>query len=104
MSAPIDKLQRQLDQVPWLRGRGPVSYNYGQWVDETHHLLVTLFGKGSAQEAGFLEIVGEGAEARGWGLPLAPANQWGMQARLARAESFLRQLTREIRSSHASKA
>lgn len=104
MSAPIDKLQRQLDQVPWLRGRGPVSYNYGQWVDETHHLLVTLFGEGSVQEAGFLEIVGEGAEARGWGLPLAPANQWGMQARLARAESYLRQLTREIRSSHASKA
>jgi hypothetical protein len=104
MSAPIDKLQRQLDQVPWLRGRGPVSYNYGQWVDETHHLLVTLFGEGSVQEAGFLEIVGEGAEARGWGLPLAPANQWGMQARLARAESFLQQLTGEIRSSRASQA
>jgi hypothetical protein len=103
MSAPIDKLQRQLDQVPWLRGRGPVSYNYGQWVDETHHLLVTLFSEGSTQEADFLEIVGEGAEARGWGLPLAPANQWGMQARLARAESFLRQLTREICSSGASK-
>jgi hypothetical protein len=104
MSAPSDKLQRQLDQVPWLRGRGPVSYDYGQWVDETHHLLVTLFGEGSAREAGFLEIVGEGAEARGWGLPLAPANQWGMQARLARAESFLQDLTREIRSSHASRA
>jgi hypothetical protein len=103
MSTPLDKLQRQLDQAPWLRGRGPVSYNYGQWVDETHHLLVTLFGEGSTQEAGFLEIVGEGAEARGWGLPLAPANQWGMQARLARAESFLRQLTREICSSGASK-
>ena len=54
MSVPIDKLQRQLDRVPWLRGRGPVSYDYGQWVDETHHLLVTLFGQGSAQEAGFL--------------------------------------------------
>ena len=104
MSAPIDKLQRQLDQVPWLRGRGPVSYNYGQWVDETHHLLVTLFGEASAQEAGFLEIVGEGAEARGWGLPLAPANQWGMQARLARAESFLRQLAHEIGSPSAPKA
>jgi hypothetical protein len=104
MAAPIDKLQRQLDQVPWLRGRGPVSYSYGQWVDETHQLLVTLYGEGSSQGAGFLEIVGEGAEARGWGLPLAPANQWGMQARLARAETFLEGLTREIRSSRASKA
>jgi hypothetical protein len=104
MSAPIDKLQRQLDQVPWLRGRGPVSYNYGQWVDETHRLLVTLYGEGSPQEASFLEIVGEGAEARGWGLPLAPANQWGMQARLARAEAFLEGLTREIRSSRTSRA
>ena len=92
MSAPRDKLQRQLDQVPWLRGRGPVSYNYGQWVDETHGLLVTLFGEGSAEEAGFLEIIGEGAEARGWGLPLAPTNQWGMQARLARAETYLQGL------------
>ena len=92
MSKPGEKLQRQLDQVPWLRGRGPVSYGYGQWVDETHHLLVTLFGAGSAEEAGFLEIVGEGAEARGWGLPLAPANQWGMQSRLARAEDYLKSL------------
>src|SRR5438132_8265409 len=104
MSTPAEKLRRQLDAVPGLRGRGPVSYDYGKWVDETHHLLVTLFGEGSAPEAGFLEIVGEGAEARGWGLPLAPANQWGMQARLARAESFLRQLTHELRSSSASKA
>jgi hypothetical protein len=91
-STPVEKLQRQLDQVPAQRGRGPVSYGYGQWVDETHHLLVTEFGEGSAQAAGFLEIVGEGAEARGWGLPLAPTNQWGMQARLARAEAYLRDL------------
>jgi hypothetical protein len=91
-STPIEKLQRQLDQVPALRGRGPVSYGYGQWIDETHHLLVTAFGEGSPEEAGFLEIAGEGAEARGWGLPLAPANQWGMQARLDRAETFLREI------------
>ena len=91
-STPIEKLQRQLEQVPALRGRGPVSYGYGQWVDETHHLLVTEFGEGSPEESGFLEIVGEGAEARGWGLPLAPANQWGMQARLDRAETFLREI------------
>jgi len=92
MSTPADKLQRQLDHVPWLRGRGPVSYDYGQWVDETHHLLVTHFGEGSSEAAGFLAIVGEGAEARGWGLPLAPANQWGMQSRLNRAEGYLKTL------------
>lgn len=92
MSTPREKIERQLGQVPWLRGRGPVSYNYGQWVDETHHVLVTLFNEGSPEEQGFLEIVGEGAEARGWGLPLAPANQWGMQSRLARAETYLRDL------------
>ncbi|MEO8457306.1 MAG: hypothetical protein ABI559_05785 [Chloroflexota bacterium] len=104
MSAPVDKLQRQLDQVPGLRGRGPVSYGYGQWVDETHHLLVTLYGDTSPEATAFLEIVGEGAEARGWGLPLAPTNQWGMQARLSRAETYLQQLTRDVRSSRASKA
>jgi hypothetical protein len=91
-STPIEKLHRQLAQVPALRGRGPVSYGYGQWVDETHHLLVTQFGEGSAEANGFLEIVGEGAEARGWGLPLAPTNQWGMQSRLSRAEMFLQDI------------
>lgn len=92
MSTPVEKLRRQLDAVSALRGRGPVSYDYGKWVDSTHHVLATVFGEGSAQEAGFLEIVGEGAEARGWGLPLAPANPWGMQARLQRAEDYLRGL------------
>src|SRR3972149_7803270 len=92
MSTTQQKLQRQPAQVPWRRGRGPVSYDYGKWVDGTHHILLTAFGVGSAEERGFLEIVGEGAEARGWGLPLAPANPWGMQARLERAEEDLRRL------------
>ncbi|MEX0799641.1 MAG: hypothetical protein WD379_00320 [Dehalococcoidia bacterium] len=92
MPSTREKLQASLDRLPWLRGRGPVSYDYGQWVDGTHHLLITLFGQGSAQERGFLEIVGEGAEARGWGLPLAPGNPWGMQARLDRAEEYLREV------------
>ncbi len=96
MSTPIQKLQRQLDAVLPLRGRGPVSYDYGKWVDSTHHLLVTLFGEQSAEETGFLEIVGEGAEARGWGLPLAPQNPWGMQSRLARAEEYLEGLLATI--------
>jgi hypothetical protein len=92
MSTVEEKLRVQLEQVPPLRGRGPVSYDYGKWVDKTHHLLVSSFGQGSAEEGGFLEIVGEGAEARGWGLPLAPQNPWGMQARLERAERYLESL------------
>jgi hypothetical protein len=92
MSSPEEKLRRQLEMLPGLRGRGPVSYDYGKWVDTTHHLLVTLFGDDSREARGFLEIVGEGAEARGWGLPLAPANPWGMQARLDRSEAYLQSL------------
>ena len=92
MSGPTEKLQKQLDQVPWLRGRGPVSYDYGKWVDTTDALLRTSYGDESSEATGFLEIVGEGAEARGWGLPLAPTNPWGMQARLERAETYLRGL------------
>lgn len=92
MSTPTEKLQRQLELVPGLRGRGPVSYDYGRWVDNTHHLLETAYGEGSREAAGFLEIVGEGAEARGWGLPLAPAHPWGMQSRLSRCEDYLRGL------------
>lgn len=92
MAFAVEKIRGQLDRLPRLRGGGPVSYDYGQWVDATHHLLVTLFGQSSDQARGFLDIVGEGAEARGWGLPLAPGNPWGMQARLERAEQYLREL------------
>ncbi len=90
MVSAREKIQYRLDLLPGLRGRGPVSYDYGQWVDLTHHLLITLFAAESPQARGFLEVVGEGAEARGWGLPLAPGNPWGMQARLDRAEEHLR--------------
>jgi hypothetical protein len=89
MASPREKLQGRLEMLARLRGRGPVSCDYGQWVDGTHHVIVTLFGEGSQQAKGFLEVVGEGAEARGWGLPLAPGNPWGMQARLDRAEDYL---------------
>ena len=63
-----------------------------RWRHWVPAFLVTGFGEESIEAAGFLEIVGEGAEARGWGLPLAPANPWGMQARLNRAEDYLRSL------------
>jgi hypothetical protein len=89
MSSPQEKLQGHLKMLPRLRGRGPVSYDYGQWVDATHRVLITLFGEESPQAREFLEVVGEGTEARGWGLPLAPGNPWGMQARLDRAEDHL---------------
>lgn len=92
MSTPEEKLRRQLELVPGLRGRGPVSYDYARWVDGTHNLLETAYGEGSTEAMGFLEIVGEGAEARGWGLPLAPQHPWGMQSRLARCEEYLRGL------------
>jgi len=90
MASPREKLQARLEMLPRLRGGGPVSFDYGQWVDGTRRVLVTLFGEESPQARGFLEVVGEGAEARGWGLPLAPGNPWGMQARLDRAEEYLR--------------
>lgn len=96
MASAVEKIHGQLDRLPRLRGGGPVSYDYGQWVDTTHHTLVTLFGEGSAEEQGFLEIVGEGAEARGWGLPLAPEHPWGMLARLERAEQYLRELLSKV--------
>ncbi|HEY5638952.1 MAG TPA: hypothetical protein VIW01_02785 [Dehalococcoidia bacterium] len=95
MSTPAQKIRAQLEKVPWLRGRGPLSYDYGKWVDATNGVLELVYGADSSEAAGFLEIVGEGAEARGWGLPLAPDNQWGMQRRLERAEAYLQALAGE---------
>lgn len=92
MPTTAERIRRKLEEVPRLRGRGPVSYDYARWVDSTHHLLATAFGPGSREVQGFLEIVGTGPEARGWGLPLAPGNPWGMLARLQRAEEYLRRL------------
>ena len=92
MSTPTEKIRKQLVQTPGLWGRGPVSYDYARWIDDTCHLLETLFGEGSAEARGFIEIAGEGAEARGWGLPLAPDHPWGMQARLRRCEEYLQAL------------
>ncbi len=103
MATAVEKLRRQLEMVPPLRGRGPVSYDYGRWVDSTHHLLATLFGDDSPPARGFLEVVGEGAEARGWGLPLAPGNPWGMQARLQRAEAYLARLLTEAEKASATR-
>ena len=94
----IERIRRHLERVPWLRGRGPVSYDYGQWVDNVHHSLVTLFGEDSPEAQGFLEIVGMGAEERGWGVPLAPNHPWGLRARLDRAEAYLRQLLERLES------
>ena len=96
MTSALDKMHRCLEGIPFLRGRGPVSYEYGQWVDTTHLTLVTLFGADSPEAQGFLAIVGEGAEARGWGLPLAPGHPWGMQARLGRAEAYLEELAQRL--------
>lgn len=100
MADGLAKIRGQLAQVSSLRGAGPVSPAYGQWVDATRQLLGALFGTESLEANGFLEIVGEGAEARGWGLPLAPANPWGMRARLERAERYLHGLCQRIE--HAS--
>ncbi|MFQ5880819.1 MAG: hypothetical protein ACE5IZ_11700 [Dehalococcoidia bacterium] len=96
MASPADKVRRQLQRIGFLRATGPVSYDYGQWVDSTHQTLITLFGEDSPAAHGLLEIVGEGAEARGWGLPLAPGNPWGMQARLGRAEAYLQRLLAKL--------
>ncbi len=100
MADGLAKIRGQLAQITSLRGAGPVSHAYGQWVDATHQLLSVLFGAQSPEANGFLEIVGEGAEARGWGLPLAPANPWGMRARLERSEIYLHGLCQRIE--HAS--
>jgi hypothetical protein len=98
MASAAERVCQCLQGVILLRGMGPISYDYGQWVDASHHTLVALFGAHSPQARGFLAIVGEGAGARGWGLPLAPGHPWGMQARLGRVEAYLRGLLEQLES------
>jgi hypothetical protein len=88
-----DRIRRQLERLAHLRGLGPTPNDHARWIDQTHHLLTSVFGESSAEADSFLQAVGATPADRqeqtsAFNLPLK--GSWGIRARLERGESVLK--------------
>ncbi|MDP2950648.1 MAG: hypothetical protein Q8P22_14085 [Chloroflexota bacterium] len=89
---PADRIRRQLERLAYQRGLGPVPNGYAQWIDQTRHLLIGMFGEDSQETRGFFAAIGD--RASGFGLPLH--GEWGIWARLERGEAVLQQILERL--------
>ena len=90
-------LDRQLGRLAYLRATGPNPFDYFQWADESGNILRELFGEESDELTAFRIAVidsGRTADQRGIldNMTLGLHGQWGIWARLDRAEAVLRQI------------
>jgi len=97
-----DRIRRQLERLAHQRGLGPVPNGYAQWIDQTRHLLIEMFGEDSQEARGFLAAIGEQVGAQHatplrFGLPLH--GDWGIWARLERGEAVLRDILERLETS-----
>ena len=97
--ASSERVREYLDQIQarlaYLRGTGPNPFDYFLWADESTTILHGLFGDDAAEVTGFREAVassGRTAETRGilGNMTLGLHGEWGIWARLERAEAVLR--------------
>ena len=87
-------LRRQADGIPWLRGTGPNPFEYGLWEQRTRELAREIFGEESPEMARYYEAVGvrgrlPGVRGQDDNMTLNIFGDWGILARLGRAESVL---------------
>ena len=90
-------LTAQLGQILRLRATGPNPFEYFQWADETTTILRELFGDGTDEVTAYrLAVAGSGRtiDQRGIldNMTLGLHGEWGIWARLDRAEHVLRQI------------
>ncbi len=83
----VERIQPKLRDMQYLRGTGPVSMEFFQWVDETLIVLEHSFGETAAPVQRFLAAVGDRSPIYSQGIP--PHGEWGLLARLDRAEVVL---------------
>lgn len=80
-----------------LRGTGPNPFDFWIWADETRAVLETVYGIDSDEARTFAEIVGTRGrtpEQRGQldNMTLNLHGEWGIWARLDRAEALLNEV------------
>lgn len=96
-----DLLMGSKGRIQRLRAMGPNPFDYWLWADETAQLLETIFGKGAAQPLQFAAVVyerGRTIDQRGAmdNMTLGIHGEWGIRARLDRAETLLERIIGEL--------
>ena len=89
------------NRIQRLRAMGPNPFDYWLWADETAQLLETIFGKGTVPPLRFAEVVyerGRTVDQRGAmdNMTLGIHGEWGIRARLDRAEALLERIIGEL--------
>jgi hypothetical protein len=97
-------LQRQIDEIGWLRGSGPNPFDYDLWDDRTVEILQEAFGPDSPEVARYYEAAGKrgrlpGVRGQAENMTLNIHGHWGILARLERGEAVLRDLVASLQSS-----
>jgi hypothetical protein len=92
-------LAKQLARIARLRATGPNPFDYFIWADETTDIMTGLFGAGSDEVKAFRLVVADSGrtdDQRGIlnNMTLGLHGEWGIWARLDRAEHILRQIMR----------
>jgi hypothetical protein len=93
----VRMVDEALYKIRRLRGTGPNPFDYWLWADETVQTLETIFGRGAAEAQTFAGIVyerGRTPDQRGNfdAMTLGIHGEWGIRARLDRAEALLEQV------------
>jgi hypothetical protein len=88
----------QLERIPYLRATGPNPFDYWLWADYTAAIIEQACGKGSAEDLRFREAIdrpGRTEDQRGIAdnMTLGLHGEWGILARLGRAQSVLEAVT-----------
>jgi hypothetical protein len=92
-----EHLEELLAQIARLRGGGPNPFDYYQWDARAQELLVAIYGEGSAEVQGYYEAAGvrgrlPGVRGQAENMTLNIHGDWGIRARLTRAETLLKSL------------
>jgi hypothetical protein len=90
-------IQEQLRRIAWLRATGPNPFEYFIWADTTEAIVRQIFGATSPEATVFGEAVyrrGRTIDQRGLfdNMTLGLHGEWGIWARLDRAQGVLEQI------------
>jgi hypothetical protein len=96
-----EHLDELLTQIARLRGGGPNPFDYYQWDARAQELLTAIYGEGSPEVQAYYEAAGvrgrlPGVRGQAENMTLNIHGDWGIRARLGRAETLLRSLIAEL--------
>ena len=100
MECPIGsraRIERQIAQIPRLRGTGPNPFDYDQWDARTTEVLIATFGSDSGEVIRYQQEIhtdgrAEGVRGNANNMTLNIHGNWGILERLRRAEVLLAEL------------